>query len=117
MFCGRPALLMLASCILLSGAWCASQTGRFPAVRTHSAIETPSGLSSVCQCATRPGNGTVISRFTVWKSRIKSVLEESNPKIIDERDLGPAIVPGQCFVLGTLLSVICTLPTFPPLRC
>ena len=117
MMCGRTALLMLAACVLFKGAPSASQTSRFPADRTHSVIVARSEPSSVCQCVGRPASGAVFSRFTPWKSRIKSVLEESNPKIIEEHDLGPAIVPSRCFILGTFLSVSCTLSIFPPLRC
>jgi hypothetical protein len=117
MICGRSALLLLAACILLSRASCAAQTAHDSADRTHSAVETQARPSSVCPCVARPGGGAVISRFTPWKSRIKSVVEESNSTSMEERDLGPAVFPGRPFILGIFLPVICTLATFPPLRC
>ena len=65
----------------------------------------------------RPLGRSAVSRFTPWKNRIKSVLEEPNDKLIEERDLGPVVLPGQRFILGTYDLDICTLPTFPHLRC
>jgi hypothetical protein len=117
MFCGRSALMMLATCTLFGCASCGSQFEHPPADRLHSTNVDHSEPSSVWPHIVQPGSRPAISCFTPWKSRIKSVLEETDPKVIEERDLGPVIVPGHRLILGTFLCAVCPLPTFPPLRC
>jgi hypothetical protein len=113
---GRLALLMVATCILLGGGSHESQSEGDPTDRTHSAIDMHRGPSIVWSLLARPVGRGVVTRFTPRKTRLKSVLGETNHEIIEERDLGPAIVPGQQFILRTLQSVICPPTTFPPLR-
>jgi hypothetical protein len=114
---GRLALLMLATCTLLGGTSHGSQIERDSADPMHIAIDGHPGSSIVWPHMARPVGQAALSRFTPWKTRIKSVLGESNHEIIEERDFGPAIEPGQHFSLGTLQLVICPPTTFPPLRC
>ena len=65
----------------------------------------------------RPSRGRTLSQFTPWKSRIKSVLEETKQRLIEEYDLGPGIVFVELLSSGTLEPMSSPLPTHPPLRC
>ena len=64
-----------------------------------------------------PVRGATLSPFTPWKTRIKSVLVESYERVIEQGDLGPAVVPGQLFASATSRLVSCPVRTRPPLRC
>jgi hypothetical protein len=62
----------------------------------------------------RPSSVTV---YSPWRNRIKSVLEETSPRIIVESDLGP--VPGLSQVIPFVLRAISPSRqlTTLPLRC
>jgi hypothetical protein len=117
MIYGRSALLFLATCFLYGGLSRGSALECCPTDRGHSAINGHSGASIVWSHSARPGGRAAVSRFIPWKNRIKSVLPETNDKVIDERDLGPAILPGEHVDRGTLPLAICPSPAFPHLRC
>jgi hypothetical protein len=63
--------------------------------------------SSEAELALRAGSSTALiplahlsrassmSAFAPWRSRIKSVLEETNPNVVDQFDLGPAALPQE----------------------
>ena len=53
----------------------------------------------------RPVGRAAISQFSPWKNRIKTVLGETNDKIVEERDLGPAVLPGRASSSGRSISI------------
>ena len=59
----------------------------------------------------------MLSQFTPCKTRIKIVLGETYQKVVEERDLGPAILPGQIIAPATVELVSCATSQRPPLRC
>jgi hypothetical protein len=65
----------------------------------------------------RPWRRSTFSPFIPWKSRSKIVLEESNPKIVDECDLGPAIPPLRFLTSVPIELAQRHLVARPPLRC
>jgi hypothetical protein len=117
MVCGRSALLMLTACVLLGTASRGSAIERDPAQHTRLAMERHSGNASVLPHLARPSSGRAVSRFTPWKSRVKSVLEETNDKTVEVRDLGPVILPVKRSIAATFELLTRRLPTFPHLRC
>jgi hypothetical protein len=44
---------------------------------------------------------TSLSPFSRWKTRLKTILTETDPRILEEPDLGPALMPS---VFGPLAS-------------
>jgi hypothetical protein len=67
--------------------------------------------------ATCPSRQLTISRYAPWRSRLKSVLEETDENVVDERDLGPADVPDRLIGAVTIELRSCPPSVFPPLRC
>ena len=59
---------------------------------------------------------STFSPFVPWKSRSKIVLEETNHKVVDECDLGPAI-PLRLLSSVPIELASCHVITRPPLRC
>jgi hypothetical protein len=117
MICGRLALLMVTTYVACGVTSRASQPESNAADRGDYSVEADGrasiGLPQLARTADKAG----ISRFALWKKRIKGVLADSDDHVVDERDLGPAILPGHGFLLRTLEPVKSSLPTFAPLRC
>jgi len=55
--------------------------------------------------------------FAPWRSRLKSVLEETSHDVVDEFDLGPVVLPSQPSGASSVERIDHRLPTAPPLRC
>jgi hypothetical protein len=113
----RSAMLMLIACVLHVAPSRGSQSTDLPVERIDSRIASHPAATIAWPDSPRPSRGTTLSRFTPWKSRIKSVLEESKQRVNEECDLGPATESGRLIALGTV-----ELPSFPllarhPLRC
>jgi hypothetical protein len=58
-----------------------------------------------------------ITPHVPWKSRLKSVLEETNPQIGEEADLGPALVPDGPLSVATIEPLAGLPAASHPLRC
>jgi hypothetical protein len=117
MICGRSAMLMLIACIMLGASSHGSRITSNPAERVQYQMTAHAGTSTVWLQSPRLPRGATLSHFTPWKTRIKSVLEETKPRVIEECDLGPAILSGRFFSSATVELVRCPLPTYLPLRC
>jgi hypothetical protein len=117
MTCRRSAILMLIACMLLGAPSHGSQVAGYPANRVYSLITGHVGASMVPPSSHQPARGATLSQFSPWKTRLKTVLEETKQRIIEERDLGLAIQSGHLFSSATVDLVCCPLPTRPPLRC
>jgi hypothetical protein len=60
---------------------------------------------------------STLTRFTPWKARPKIVLGESDQRLYDETDLGPALMPvGLSSSVPTTTTTL-RRPSLPPLRC
>jgi len=106
-------LLLLAACTL------APQTGSPHPVRFENGSrchqQTPvEGLLVPTPTIARPQS---ISPFSPWRYRLKSVLQETDSRIIQESDLGPVPLPGRFYasVVPTRRTVLSR--TAIPLRC
>jgi hypothetical protein len=115
--CGRSAMLVLIACTLLGASSRASQITDDSTERVHSVITGRTGTLMIWPDSSRPCRGATLSQFTPWKTRLKSVLEETKQRIVEECDLGPALISGHIFTSGTVELLSCPLPTRPPLRC
>jgi hypothetical protein len=117
MICGRLALLVITTYVACGVTSRSSQPESNAADRGDYSVEADGrasiGLPQLARTADKAG----ISRFALWKKRIKGVLADSDDRVVDERDLGPAILPGHGFLLRALEPVKSPLPTFAPLRC
>ena len=110
-------MLMVAAFIMVGTSGRSTQGSDAPVGQSSPLINGHTTLSFDGILLSRPWRRSTFSTFIPWKSRSKIVLEETNQKIVDECDLGPAIPP-----LGLLTSipvelVPCRVLTRPPLRC
>ena len=113
----RSAMLVLIACILVgapsSGSTISDHSNDRAASRTTANLASYAcGLHS-----SLPARPATLSRFTPWRTRIKSVLAETYQRIIDEGDLGVAILPGHLCSFATRELVSRPLPIRSPLRC
>lgn len=113
----RSAILTLIACILLGAPTRASQSAEFPADPIRPLISGHSSSSIVWCNSPRLPHGATFARFNAWKTRLKSVLKETNQKIIQECQFGPAILPDRLPSLVSADLFSCPSPTRPPLRC
>jgi hypothetical protein len=113
----RSALLMLIACMLLGPSSRGSEHTGYPADRAHSLMTGGSEALVGWLDVHSPSRRVTLSQFTPWKTRIKSVLEETKQRVIEEFDLGPIILSGQLFTSGSVDRTFCLLPTRLPLRC
>ncbi len=117
MICGRSAVLTLIIYMLLGAPSRGAQISDDPAGRGRSHFAMHSGALTGWSDSPQQSRGATLSQFTPWKTRIKSVLEETKHRVIDECDLGPAMLSGQFFASRTDELPSCPLPIRPPLRC
>ena len=117
MFATRSAIMLLVGCIFLSPSAQASQSTQLSA--------KCAGVFAACQptssvdwqvLAPAPPDAT-LAQFAPWRARIKSVLGDTDHKMICESDLGPALVPRLLIDLTLLPLTSCRLPIIVPLRC
>jgi hypothetical protein len=110
-------MLMVAAFIMIGTSGRSTQGSDAPVGQSSPLLNGHTASSIDGILSSRPWRTSTFSPFIPWKSRSKIVLEETNQKIVDECDLGPAIPP-----LGLLTSVpvelaLCHVLTRPPLRC
>jgi hypothetical protein len=92
--------------------------------RQSKAIHRDHAAATDCACSSihpipldslpRPSS---VARFAPWRSRLKSVLEETSSKVVDQFDLGPAILPTGVLCCRSVKLIDHLPPTAPPLRC
>jgi hypothetical protein len=117
MIYGRSAMLMLIACILLGVPSRGSEIALFPADPVPSLMAGRPESSTLSPHSPLPARRATLSHFTPWKTRIKIVLAETYQRIIEEGDLGPAILPGRLIASATSELVSCPLCIRRPLRC
>jgi hypothetical protein len=119
MFGPRMTMAVLLASILLVPCWghASSVILGVTGQDTHNLRSIGPDLSVVSQLATAPPRRAAISRHTPWMSRLKSVLEQTNPQIGEESDLGPAPTPNGPLSLVTIESPARPLDSSHPLRC
>jgi hypothetical protein len=117
MNCGRLAMLMLITGILLCAPTRGSQSSGAPAGKTLTLITEHTGSSVDSIIVSRPYRGATCSQFIPWRRRLKTILEETNEKVVEECDLGPAIPPDRFINSAPIQLASCPLATPPPLRC
>jgi hypothetical protein len=117
MMYSRSAMALLITCIMLCGPSRGSETADSSADRVASLVAGNVTTPLIWSNSARPARGATVSLFTPWKTRIKSVLAETYQRIIEERNLGSAILPGQLFAAATVELVSSPPRMRPPLRC
>jgi hypothetical protein len=108
---------MLITGILLCAPTLGSQNAGAPAARTQTMISERSGAAVDSIIVSRPSRGASCSQFIPWRRRLKTVLEETNEKVVEECDLGPAIAPDRITTSAPVSLASCPLAAPPPLRC
>jgi hypothetical protein len=115
---------LVTGAFLLAGtlmAPCWSHAGPVKVDATRPRIQTAPATSpgwSVISCSSIPSaRHAAISPHIPWKSRRKAVLEQTNPQIGDESDLGPAPVPNRPFSVLTVEAPARPLAASHRLRC
>lgn len=114
----KAAMILLVGCLLLTPSPRAvkavpsserqAQTVSVPEPGcTHGAPLPTSGPS-------RPAS---LAQFSPWRYRLKSVLEETDSRIIEEADLGPAPSPSRLIRFLPIECLTCRPLATPPLRC
>jgi hypothetical protein len=58
-----------------------------------------------------------VAPFAPWRNRLKSVLEETSQKVVDQLDVGPVVVPAERSRSASIEMIGKRLSTAPPMRC
>jgi hypothetical protein len=112
------SVLFLASSLLWAGGSQAagasagaaeSRAQQIQVVVPSLSLDPPLLSSAARRCAT--------ARHIAWKSRLKSVLQETNSQIGEETDLGPAPTPDGTHSVLAIETLARALPARHPLRC
>jgi hypothetical protein len=117
MICGRSAMLTLIACMVVGAPSRGSQITAFQADRLDSLIAGHFVPVIGWPDSSRLLRGATLSQFTPWKTRIKSVLEETKQRFTEECDLGPAMLSGRFFKSASFRLPSCPVAISPPLRC
>ena len=117
MSCSRSAMLMVAAFIMVGTPARSTPSSDAPVGRSIPVISGHTASSIDGILLSRPFRRSTFSPFTPWKSRLKIVLEETNEKIVDECDLGPAVPPLRFLTSVPVELASCHVLTQPPLRC
>jgi hypothetical protein len=110
----RLSLLLLAAFLITPDSW---------AVRSsRSTLTSPSSRQAGVpgRPAILPSNSprpSSISPFSAWRYRLKSVLPETDSRIIQEADLGPVPLPEPHFSFDARSPNSGPYRTIVPLRC
>src|SRR5262245_9310716 len=114
----RSAMVILVACIFITPAARPShipESAPKTVIQVHSIGEPKSLIGGLP--LSRPCPSTSLATFTPWRHRLKTVLEETDPRIIEESDLGPAIPPSQLIPFLPFELVSARHLITPPLRC
>jgi len=117
MIAGRLAITMLVGWIFLSPVGHTSQPSKPDAARSGTVTLCQSGFSVDSHFLTRAARPATLGAFTPWRARLKSVLGETDHKIIVESDLGPALLPSRLIGVALLPLTPGHLQIAVPLRC
>jgi hypothetical protein len=117
MTCGRSAMLMLIACILLAAPSRSPQSNESSEKSTHPLISGQSGPLIIWPHSDQKPRRATFSRFSPWRYRLKTVLKETKPKIIEACDFGSLILRGRLFTSQAIELVDCHRATRPTLRC
>jgi hypothetical protein len=117
MLCGRSAISMLFACSLFAAPTFNTHSTETRAERVHPLITAGTEPSIIQPQSPRSCLGATLARFTPWRTRLKSVLQETNPKIDEECSFGSAILPDRFITSATFEPASCRPATRPPLRC
>ncbi len=113
----KTAAVSLMAWVFLCSPLCGPRQSDAQNQRDHGAPTLRDGSSiALLQVARLPGRSS-LAPFAPWRSRIKSVLEESSHEIVDEIDFGPVAFPSQHSRSDSVDLTSHRLPTAPPLRC
>ena len=107
---GRSAMLMLIACFLLAAPSRDQQSIESSENSKHSPVIGQSGSLIVWPHSPRQSRRATFSRFTQWRNRLKTVLKETKPKIIESCDFGSAILRGRLTISAAIELVDCHLP-------
>lgn len=110
----RVSLVLVAAFFLTPDSWgvhSSRSPGGSPVVHQSGIVGRPA-----IQTSTGPGTSS-ISPFSSWRYRLKSVLQESDNRIVREADLGPVPVPEPSFSSEAQSRRFDPFRTIVPLRC
>ena len=94
MLVGRTAMLILVGCLFLSPAPHGAVAVDSPATGAIALASQQLGLS-IRRFPAQPAQATRFVQFVRWRARPKIVLGETVKDVIEEVDLGPALMPGR----------------------
>ena len=114
----RSAILMLITCALLSGHSRGSQVTDVPAKPIDAGFSSSTSPSMGWLASFRLSRrATTLSQFVPWKNRVKSVIEGRVHEVVDECDLGPAILPDRLNSTARVVMAGPPILMLPPFRC
>jgi hypothetical protein len=117
MICGRSAMLTLIACFLLAAFSHGPQSTQLSESSEQPLVSGHAGLSTVCPHAPQRSRRATFSRFTPWRNRLKTVLKETELKIIEACNFGSSILRGRLITSDVVELVVCHFSSRPPLRC
>jgi hypothetical protein len=110
----RLSLLLLAVFFITPDSW-AVRSSRCPLTSPSNHEAGVLGQPAILPVSSpRPFS---ISPFSTWRYRLKSVIEETDTRIIREADLGPVPLPEPAFSSAAQTPRFDPFRTIVPLRC
>jgi hypothetical protein len=117
MSAARTAAVSLMALILLSSPTSRPRQSDAPSRGDHGAAMLRADSSiALIPLASLPRPSS-IAPFAPWRSRLKSVLEETSQRVVDQFDLGPVVLPIELSRSPSVEMIDHHLPMAPPLRC
>jgi hypothetical protein len=119
MLSARTALVLLATGILLGGCAGGTQVGE-PRSRAPVDVQSssvPALLMGKAVLAPPLRQATAIVKLKPWRYRLKTVLDQTDHRVIEETDLGPTPLPSRLHSHSSLELVDRHRSVCTPLRC
>jgi hypothetical protein len=114
MWVRRSAIAVLVAGLLLASAMPSSRRVEGHAKKVLNPVAQSARRRALANLAPRP---IAVTHFSPWRSRLKTVLHDTHPRVIEEMDLGPVTLPLHFVGFDPTARPLCQLLSSIPLRC
>ncbi len=117
MFAARTATVSLMALMLLCSPVARPRHPDVSSRAVQGAVRLPADSSIALISLARQPRPSSVAPFAPWRSRLKSVLEETNHRVVDDVEIGFVLPPGPGSRSPSVELNDHCLPTAPRLRC
>lgn len=114
MWVRRLALAVLVAGLLLASAMPSVQRVQGHPKKNLNPVVQSARRRALASLAPRP---IAVTQFLPWRRRLKTVLHDTHPRVIEEMDLGPVTLPLHFVGFGPAVRPLCQRLSSIPLRC